>query len=1417
MSKKNSFPNKVEINNELHIKAEELKWLFDGMLDAFVIFDPVYNDQKEFISYRFVYINQAYEKITGVKLEDVKGKTVHEIWPATEDSWVKKYGHVSYTGETLVFNEYHEPTQKSYHCRVFRPWTSSKRFCVIFNDITKQEKMLGKLKESEYKYRNLISTMMNAFALHEMIFDKDGQPIDYRFLEVNPAWENVVGMKADKVIGKTIKEIMPDIEQSWIDLYGRVVKTGKSEEFEDYNKTTGRYYHVYAYSPDDDKFAVFFNDISDRKMIENELRKAKEEAEQFLDLSGSIILALDDHGNISMINKAGIEILGYDKKKDVIGKNWFKTFLLPEKKDLILKRFKRLMNGEVDQNKYIEEFVLTKSGEKRSIMWQNTLIRDSDERIIGTLSSGTDITERIESEEKILDSERRYRSYIDHAPNAVFVVDNKGNYLQANPAAEKITGYSLDEILQMNVADFSPDEENLNIALKSFKELQKNNEMSITMSFKKKDGSIGWWTIDAVRLSDDRFIGFSADVTEKVLADKLLTEQKNLLDAIIDQTPFPTFISNDTGTMIRVNNALLNTLNYKEEQLVGVYNLLTDINLIEQGTISLVREVFQKHHTVQFAQFWEKEKIGIKNLKGGKDLFIDVTIFPIVNKDDGLEYVVTQWMDITEQTLAEQKIRESEEKYRFLVENQSDLIVTIDNQLHITFANPNYCRVFGTDEKNIINRTFIPLIHKDDIDKVKASIEIVQKPPYTSYHEERAKTVDGWRWFGWSLKANPDENGNIDQIVAVGRDITNRKKAEEEKNLSENRYRELVNTINSGVAVYKVINDGRSGSDYIIQEFNTTALELENRNDVVGKSLKEIRPGIDEYGLIDIFRKVWKTGEPAYYPAKLYKDEKYANYYENRIFRLPSNEIVAVYDDVTDKTLANMKLKQSEERFELAMKASKDGLYDWNLITNEIYYSPGWKSMLGYDYDELPNDFSVWETLTDPQDVKTSWEKLNKVIEGELDRFEMEFKMKHKDGHWVDILSRANAIFDDSGKAVRMIGTHVDISEQKRTENELIEAMNKAKESDRLKSAFLANMSHEVRTPMNGILGFSNLLKQHDVDLEKRQEYIDIIQQSGKRMLNTINDLINISRIESGQVEVRNSYMNLNDKMNELFQFFKLEAEQKSLDLSFTMELDKEKAQVYTDAEKVHAILSNFINNAIKFTEKGSIKFGYRIVKDQIEFFVSDTGRGIGHEHFDKIFDRFVQADQSLTRAYEGSGLGLSISKAYAGLLHGRIRVESEPNQGSTFYLYIPYTLEHLPDKEKSIDKPEKKSKDDDFSDINVLIAEDDEASIIYLEALLGEKFKTVYFSTNGKDVIQKIKEHPEIDLILMDVKMPILDGLSATREIRKFNRDIKIIAQTAYAMESDNAHALEAGCDGYISKPLNEEDLFKLIARLFK
>lgn len=402
---------------------------------------------------------------------------------------------------------------------------------------------------------------------------------------------------------------------------------------------------------------------------------------------------------------------------------------------------------------------------------------------------------------------------------------------------------------------------------------------------------------------------------------------------------------------------------------------------------------------------------------------------------------------------AKQALRGSSARYSAMIENIGDVIGIVDVTGTTIYQSPNIERWFGWKPDDLIGTNGWDKMHPNDVERIqKEFIKMLEgATPQTVEYRFRCKN-GRYKWIELTA-ANLINDPAIGGVLLNYRDITARKKAKKaEKQLekSEKRFRELVNTINSGVAVYKVINEGRSGSDFIIQDFNEFALNHEQmkKEDVIGKSLKDIRPNIDEYGLIDTFRAVWKTGESAFFPAKVYVDDKYSNYYENRVFRLPSGEIVAVYDDVSDRENAITQIKTSQQRFDLAMKASRDGLYDWNLVTNDIYFSPGWKSMLGYRDDELPNTFSVWEDLTDPEDVKKSWTMINELTSKKRDRFEMEFKMKHKDGHWVDILSRADAILNEAGEAVRVIGTHVDISERKQAEKELIKAKEQAEKSE---------------------------------------------------------------------------------------------------------------------------------------------------------------------------------------------------------------------------------------------------------------------------------------------------------------------------------------------------------------------------------
>ena len=385
---------------------------------------------------------------------------------------------------------------------------------------------------------------------------------------------------------------------------------------------------------------------------------------------------------------------------------------------------------------------------------------------------------------------------------------------------------------------------------------------------------------------------------------------------------------------------------------------------------------------------------------------------------------------------------------------------------------------------------------------------------------------------------------------------------------------------------------------------------------------------------------------------------------------------------------------------------------------------------------------------------------------------------------------------------------NIEIENRKEIEEKLIIAKQQAEESDRLKSAFLANMSHEIRTPMNGIIGFLDMVAEPEISKDQQEQYIEIVKQSGNRLLQTINDIIEISKIEAGEMSENISTIEVDETFNYLSEFLSIEANAKNISLTFVNRLKK--ITIQTDTSKLETILLNLINNAIKFTRKGSITVGAELAENQIQFYVKDTGVGIPDDKQKRIFDRFVQADQSLSRGHEGSGLGLSISKAYVQQMGGKIWFETELNKGTTFYFTIPY----IPAKKESSNLSRggvTDSKVPENCEIKALVAEDDIVSFDLIQTLLNDSKIHVVWAKNGKEAVDLARQN-NFDIILMDIKMPVMDGIEATHEIRKINSDIPIIAQTAFALSGDKEKALQAGCNHYLSKPINRHELMATI-----
>ncbi len=376
-------------------------------------------------------------------------------------------------------------------------------------------------------------------------------------------------------------------------------------------------------------------------------------------------------------------------------------------------------------------------------------------------------------------------------------------------------------------------------------------------------------------------------------------------------------------------------------------------------------------------------------------------------------------------------------------------------------------------------------------------------------------------------------------------------------------------------------------------------------------------------------------------------------------------------------------------------------------------------------------------------------------------------------------------------------------------------AKEKAEESEKLKSAFLANMSHEIRTPMNGIIGFTDLLKTPGLTDEERLRYIEIIQKSGERMLNTVNDIIDISKIHAGQMDVHISEINIVDEINSLYTFFKTQAEEKELTLNLSGD-ELENQLIQTDLSKFNSILTNLIKNAIKYTNSGSIELKYGKQDNNFLCQVIDTGTGIPDDRKDAIFQRFIQADIYDKRALEGSGLGLAIAKSYVEMLGGKIWVESNEGQGSTFSFTLPWQSSQ--EKNDSFNSHKLISNKELLEkNLQVLIVAEEEINVYHLTVLLSPLVQNIFNAKNADEAVNLLKQHPEISLVFIDVKMQSQDGYLVAREIRAMNKDMIIIAQTDNDTKEESQHILDTGCNDYISVPFGIEQLIRTVKNNIK
>ncbi len=826
---------------------------------------------------------------------------------------------------------------------------------------------------------------------------------------------------------------------------------------------------------------------------------------------------------------------------------------------------------------------------------------------------------------------------------------------------------------------------------------------------------------------------------------------------------------------------------------------------------------------------------------------------PYPNDPDNVEVAHGILIDITAKknaelnlNLAKEKAEESEKYLDRIINNIGDPVFVKDDQSRFLIANEAFYKLFDFPRNQIIGKTLAENISNEEMEEFLRIDKMVLKNGIDNTNEEFLTIKAGEKLIISTRKSRFIDADGKKHLVGVIRDITQIKETENELLSAKEKAEDNESTLKAAME--------NSHAGIAIAEVPSGKLRFVNKAGLLirDKEYDEIVEDIDINKYVSSWQILHLDGTP-YKPENVplaravAKGETVKEEFlikrdndENRhvwanaapIFNANGTQTAAivVFLDITDlkKTekallkseqelkIAKVNAEENEQKLALALHGAGAGLWSWNIKTGEDLLDERWCEILGYKQEEIEQVVGSWEALIHPDDKEEILEVVRKHFEDENNEYNDEYRMKCKNGDWKWVHALGKVVERDvEGEPLRMTGITIDIDDRKRAAIELKVAKEKAEESDRLKSAFLANMSHEIRTPMNGILGFTELLNQPGLTAGQQAKYLNIIQKSGDRMLSTVNDIIEVSRIETGQIKVNIDVVNINLQVQNMFNFFKPEAESKGLNLILDdIDFDEE-IVLKTDDSKFNSILTNLIKNAIKYTASGYIKIGYKRKEDSLVFYVSDSGIGIKQDRQVAVFERFIQADIEDRMAQQGSGLGLAISKSFVEMLGGEIWVESEEHKGSSFYFTLPLTEVNIVKRTEPTIGSLLRSESD--KKIKVLIAEDNAVSYLHMSIIIKDFASEVLHATNGSIAVELVNSNPDIDLVLMDLKMPVMDGETAMSEIRKFNKRVSIVAQTAYALEGDKETFLESGFDDYISKPIDGEVLKQIVLNVIK
>lgn len=1123
------------------------------------------------------------------------------------------------------------------------------------------------------------------------------------------------------------------------------------------------------------------------------LFQSKEEFKTTVYSIGDGVIVTDKMGRVRNMNPVAENLTGW-KEAEALDKDIEEVFKIInyETRNKVSNPVIRVIKEGVIVGLANHTLLISRGGKEFPIADSGAPVFDDDGELNGVVLVFRDQTDEYFYRRELEQSNKLYKLMFEANPQPMWIYDLETlAFLEVNNSAVQHYGYSHEEFLGMTLRDIRPPEDVdalLDDVVKTDNEL--NN--AGTWRHLKKNGTIIQVLIRSHKLNyqgrEARHVMVS-DITDLISAQEKISNAELYYRSLIENAPDGIVLVGLTGKITYASPSARRIFGFGPiEDNMPDPNLFTHPDDLE-GVLAVLNEVIKDSskvltHTYRF-------KTRNSGYKWVESTFSNLLHLPSVNS------VVINFRDITDRIHAEA------DKFRMLniIENSINEVYVL-NADSFKYEYINRCALNNLgftshDVTDLFPWDIIPEFSEVEIkNMLNPLIEgETDKLVVETFHKRKDATV-----YPVEIWLQLISHSGYRAFFAVVNDITYRKKAEETLKASEEKFRSL---FKSHAAIkliidpdnLNIIDANDAAAEFYGWELDElTTMKISQINTTDSSSLKN--------AVQDVLNRRRKNFE---FRHRL-KDGtiKEVEVFSSRIQIADKTFIHSIIHDITERKEAQRKnnfLIQSLEQ-------SPIGIIITDMMGNVEYTNPRYSEITGYSFSEMFGKIPGI-LLKKSEDGLSSI--LDIVINGTVWRGEVHDFKKNKESYWANVA--ISPVQDKNGQITNFVIIKEDITQKKQLLQDLIEAKHKAEESDRLKSAFLANMSHEIRTPMNGILGFMSLLKEPDLTGELRDEYIQIVNESGERLLNTINDIIDISKIESGQSPVYLSVTNLGGLLDKLYSFFKPNADSLGLLLTFIKNFQPSDVLVNIDSYKTESVLSNLIKNALKFTSRGEVKVVCNIENEWLHFTVKDTGKGISSDKIHSIFDRFVQADTSFSRDHEGSGLGLSISKAYAELMGGKIDVTSEPGVGSEFSFSVPLYISGVTEIATSAEVLEK-TPITISENLLVLAAEDDDISYLFLVKIFSGFNIRLLRALNGSEAVELCNLMPDVSLVLMDVKMPVMDGFEATRMIKQLKPDLPVIALTAFAFAEDKAKALDAGCDDYLSKPVKQAELLAVMKR---